>query len=47
MRGKIESYYNYLVIFNNEEFRFKMTQEITDKFGIPINSIHHVIKKKK
>lgn len=46
MRGKTENYYKYLVTHDNEEYRFKMTQEITDFFGIPINSIHHIIKEK-
>ena len=45
-RGKCKMFYNYLVIFEGNEFRFRMTSEITEKFKIPTNTIFHIINKK-
>ncbi len=45
-RGKCKMYYNYLVIHEDQEYRFKMTSEITEKFKIPNNTIFHIIKRK-
>ena len=43
LRGKCKMFYNYLVSVNDTEYRFKMTSEITEKFGIPKNTIFHII----
>ena len=45
-RGKCKMYYNYLVIKDEIEYRFRMTSEITEKFNIPTNTIFHIINKK-
>ena len=45
-RGKCVMYYNYLVTHEDQEYRFKMTSEITEMFNIPNNTIFHIIKKK-
>ena len=45
-RGKCKMFYNYLVLHDGNEYRFKMTSEITEKFKIPNNTIFHIIKKK-
>ena len=44
-RGTCKMYYNYLVIFEGNEYRFRMTSEITEKFKIPNNTIFHIINK--
>jgi len=46
MRGTCENIYNYKVIHRDEVFRFCMTREIKEKFGIPINTIFQIINKK-
>ena len=46
MRGKCESYYRYLVKYDNKEHRFKQTQEITDEFGITPTAIHYIINER-
>ena len=45
-RGKCKMFYNYLVLHEGNEYRFKMTSEITEKFKIPNNTIFHIINRK-
>jgi len=46
LRGKTKSYYNFLLKYEGKSERFKMTSEIKEKYGIPINTIFHIINKK-
>lgn len=46
LKGKCKSYYNFLVKHNDKIERFSMTSEIKEKYGIPINTIFHIINKK-
>tara|TARA_R110000772_G_scaffold106447_1_gene208432 strand:- start:1220 stop:1477 length:258 start_codon:yes stop_codon:yes gene_type:complete len=46
LKGKSKTYYNYLVKHEGKIERFKMTSEIKDKYGIPTNTIFHIINKK-
>lgn len=42
---KTKYFYNYEVTTNeNEKFRFKERQDITDAFGISLSSIRHLIQ---
>ena len=42
---KVKYFYNYEVCTDqNERFRFKERQEITNAFGISLSSIRHLIK---
>jgi len=45
LKGKCKSYYNFLVKFEGKEERFKMSSEIKEKYGIPTNTIFHIINK--
>ena len=46
LKGKSKSYYNFLVKHKGDIQRFKMTSEIKEKYGIPTNTIFHIINKK-
>jgi len=46
LKGKTKSYYNFLLKHEGKTERFKMTSEIKEKYGIPINTIFHIINKK-
>jgi len=46
VKGRSSTVYNYLVEHEGKKYYFKMTSEINEKFGIPINTIFFIINKK-